>query len=142
MDNAIFPTAHEKDVHEPSSDLQFFVSEQVWESLPKVQHRVTLSKTPKCESQQQFCIVDNSPVFSITGTNISKPGLKRRWQDESEDLVRAIKRKHEASANGTQNVALRPQHPSNLMDMQAQVQAVCPQRPSNLMDVRPVGPSP
>ena len=52
-----------------------------------------LSKKPKCESQRQCIIVDSKLVFSITGTNITKPGIKRRWEDESEDLVRGIQRK-------------------------------------------------
>ena len=96
VDHSLFPSIHNPDSLDPSGRMKDFVSECVWDSLPKVQHRATLSKKPKCESQQQFSIIDNRPVFSITGTNVSKPGLKRKWLDESEDLVRAINRKREA----------------------------------------------
>ena len=97
VDHSLFPSLHDRETPGPSRGLQSFVSEQIWDSLPRIQHRAILSKKLKCASQQQYSIIDNRPVFSITGTNVSKPGLKRKRQDENADLVRAVARRRECS---------------------------------------------
>ena len=67
------------------------MSKQVWESIPSIQYHSKCKKL-KCSSQQQYTIIDNVPVFTTTGTNVTRPGLKRKWASEREDLLEGIKR--------------------------------------------------
>ena len=93
-----FPQIHKTNEQvDPTEELQAFVSEEVWGAMPKIQYRVTIDKKQKCESQLQYSIINNMPVFTTTGTNTRRPGLKRAWAEESEDLRRAIARKREGN---------------------------------------------
>ena len=77
---------------EPIGQLHEFISEEAWDNMPKVQYRATMSKRLKCESQQQYSVIDNVPVLTTTGTNARRPGIKRKWSAEREGLLEGIKR--------------------------------------------------
>ena len=97
VDHSVFPLVHKTGDVDPTQELRSYVSEEVWNDMPKPQYRNTVMKT-KCDSQQQYTIVDNKPCFTFSGTNARKPGVKRHWCDESAELLQAISRKREASS--------------------------------------------
>ena len=88
-----FPCVHSLGSEgQPSTSLQKLVNEHVWQNMPNVQYQAKLKKQ-KCSSQQQYSVIDNVAVFTVSGTNARRPDLKRSLGDEREDLLEAIKRR-------------------------------------------------